>query len=215
MYKQFLGDKSGAEWGSRKTTTDYSFGDRIALYFSFAIHIASDIAGYTFPPKKSNESHYIKFGRLLQDYYKKNKKVLDAFSAGKDADELIGIADIFKKFKATEANVYQDFADIFEQFGAGYIEQLGIDTGNVDLTKDGEDLFKQKNKGLGSFSPAREEIIKERVKIAKAGKYLIAGMGDAHHTNLTPWLDKNKIAHTEVASSLLKQESDNSSKWVP
>ncbi|MGB3074847.1 MAG: DUF4157 domain-containing protein [Chitinophagales bacterium] len=215
MYKEFLGSKSDAQWASRKVDTDYSFGDRIALYFSFAIHVASDIADYTFPAKNSKESHYIKFGRLLQTHYKKNKTILDAFSAIKDADNLIGIAELYKKFKSPEKKIYSDFADIFEKFAAGYIEELGVTMGNTDLTKEGEKLFKKKTKDLDSFSPAREEIIKERVKIAKAGKYLIAGMGDAHHTNLTAWLDTNSIAHVEVAASLIKQESDVSGKWVP
>lgn len=215
MYKTFLGSKSDVQWASRKAITDYSFGERIALYFSFAVHVASDIADYTFPAKATKESHYIKFGRSLQTHYKKNKTILDAFSTSKDADTLIGIADMYKTFKSSEQKVLTEFADIFEKFAAGYIEELGTVTGNADLTKEGEKLFKKKTKDLDSFSPAREEIIKERVKIAKAGKYLIAGMGDAHHTNLTTWLDTNSIAHEEVTASLKKQESEISSKWVP
>ena len=49
-----------ANWKARASTSDYSMGERVALYLSFGIHIAADLSKHDFGPVNFVESPYVK-----------------------------------------------------------------------------------------------------------------------------------------------------------
>ena len=81
-------------WGARRTTTEYSYGERGAHYFSLAIHVAKDLAGHGFPPPTRLEPQYVSSARALANYYLVHRDVLDAFMVAKDASPLIGLYEL-------------------------------------------------------------------------------------------------------------------------
>lgn len=203
------------KWGKRRKTTDYSYGERVALYVSFAIHIASDIAQYAFGPEVLIESDYFQSARRLMEYYQKHKTTLDAFAAAKDGDDLIGIYELTSPSKFANLTVIEDFTKVFHEFGSRYIEGLGNQLGNKKLEAQGVALAGNLKAGLNDLSPAREEIMWQQIQVALANKYLIVGMGDAHRRNLSSRLTKASIDHREVEHSLVEQKTDIDKNWVP
>ena len=203
------------KWGKRAKTTDYSYGERVALYLSFAIHIAGDIAQYVFDPEVFIESDYFRSARRLMEYYQKYKTTLDAFAAAKDGDDLIGIYELTAPGKFANLTVIEDFTKVFHEFGSRYIEGLGNQLGNKNLEAQGAALAGNLKAGLDDLSPAREEIMWQQIQVALAKKYLIVGMGDAHRRNLSSRLAKANIDHREVAQSLVEQKTDIDKNWAP
>lgn len=201
-------------WGKRASTNDYSYGERVALYLSFAIHIARDIAAYSFGKEFMMESNYFQSARRLMENYKKNKTELDNFSNAKDGDDLIGIYELTSPGSFANLPVIKDFSVVFHEFGSRYIEQLGSDVKNKKLEAQGTALAGNLGATINDLSPAREEIMWQKIQTAVANKYLIVGMGDAHHQNLKARLDAAKINHAEVEQSLNDQKTAIDGKWV-
>jgi hypothetical protein len=52
--------RDDATWKARASTSDYSMGERVALYLSFGIHIAADLSKHDFGPVNFVESPYVK-----------------------------------------------------------------------------------------------------------------------------------------------------------
>lgn len=203
------------KWGKRSKTTDYSYGERVALYLSFAIHIAADIAQFAFGPEVLIESDYFQNARRLMEYYQKHKTTLDAFAAAKDGDNLVGMYELTSPGKFANLTVIEGFTKVFHEFGSRYIEGLGGQLGNKKLEAQGAALSGNLKAGLDDLSPAREEIMWQQIQVALAKKYLIVGMGDAHRKNLSSRLTKANIDHREVEQSLVEQKTDIDKNWVP
>ncbi|GKS64119.1 hypothetical protein YTPLAS72_14230 [Nitrospira sp.] len=203
------------KWGKRSKTTDYSYGERVALYLSFAIHIAADIAQFAFGPEVLIESDYFQSARRLMEYYQKHKTTLDAFAAAKDGDNLVGMYELTSPGKFANLTVIEGFTKVFHEFGSRYIEGLGSQLGNKKLEAQGAALSGNLKAGLDDLSPAREEIMWQQIQVALAKKYLIVGMGDAHRKNLSSRLTKANIDHREVEQSLVEQKTDIDKNWVP
>ena len=202
-------------WGSRPTTNDYSMGERVALYLSLAIHIASDISQYNFGPEIMIESNYFNSARRLAEFYLAHQAVLDAFMTAKDADDLIGIYELTAGNGFIDLPVLNDFTVVFHAYGSRYIEQLGSQLGNPDLESAGTALAGDLGATLTTFSPAREEIMWSRVQYANSHDYLIVGMGNAHRTNLQSRLNTAGIRHEEVQHGLRAQEAGINAGWTP
>jgi len=202
-------------WGRRASTSDYSFGERTALYFSMGIHLASDISKHNFGPVNFVESTFVMSGRNLKDFYLKNQAVLDQFMQAKDADDLIGIYELTAPNNFKNLPVIKDFTMVLHEYATRYIEQLGAESGNAALEAQGKALAANPGATLGTLSPAREEIMWEKIQIALKGGYLIVGMGDAHRTNLQARLTKAGIPHEEVEKSLKAQSAAVNTSWVP
>ena len=81
-------------WKKRASNLDYSWGERQALYFSLAIHMAADIARHDFGATTPGESALVESERKLKDTYLKHQTTLDAFMKAKDADELIAFYEL-------------------------------------------------------------------------------------------------------------------------
>lgn len=203
------------EWGSRASTSDYSGGDRAALYLALGIHIAKDLADQKLGPMKKGEPWITGEAKRLADFYTAKKTDLDSLMTKKDADPLIGIYELAKATKFAIDPVMQTFAELFHDYAARYIEQLGKDIGNKTLEKEGTKLAANKNPNLDDLSPAREEIMWSKVEEAKANKFLLVGMGDEHRKNLTRRLDKAGIAHFRVETSLADQKKAVETAFVP
>jgi hypothetical protein len=202
-------------WGRRASTSDYSFGERIALYLSMAIHIAADISSHNFGPPNMVESLFISSGRQLKESYLQNQAVLDQFMNTKDGDDLIGIYDLTAVNNFADLPVINDFTLVFHEYGSRYIEQLGTESGNAALQAQGQALAGNTAATLTTMSPAREEIMWEKIRHAMSSAYLIVGMGDAHRTNLAPRLAAAGIPHEEVEQSLTRQSTAVNTTWTP
>ncbi|MEM7427268.1 MAG: DUF4157 domain-containing protein [Pseudomonadota bacterium] len=200
-------------WRGRPSIGVYSFSERIALYLSFAIHIASDVSQYSFP--QPSGSNYVTSARRLAEYYRANRRVLDEFMHGKDRSQLVGMYELTKQNKHANLPVLRRFSVLFHEYGSRYIEQLGRQVGNPALQARGAALSRNPGAGLGAFSPVREDIIWARVQHANSNRYLIVGMGDAHRQNLQTRLNAAGIPHKEVAQSLTEQEQAVLRNWVP
>jgi hypothetical protein len=200
-------------WGKRASTSDYSYGERVALYLAMAIHIAEDVSKHDFGSPNLVESLFMSSGRDLKDYYLQNQAVLDAFTIAKDADDLIGIYELTEATTFLNLPVLNDFTLVFHEYASRYIEELGMQSGNKKLQSEGAALSSNTGATLDTLSPAREEIMWEKIKQAKTGGYLIVGMGDAHRTNLEPRLTAAKIPHEEVEASLKRQRDAVKAKW--
>ncbi|MGZ9129671.1 MAG: hypothetical protein ACXW4Z_18000, partial [Candidatus Binatia bacterium] len=83
------------------------------------------------------------------------------------------------------------------------------------LAAEGKALSGNLSATLDTLSPAREEIMWEKIQQAVKKGYLIVGMGDAHHANLEPRLNKAGIPHEEVAQSLKRQKNAVNAGWKP
>lgn len=203
------------EWQSRLSTNEYSLGERIALYLSMGIHLASDISKHNFGPKNFVETMFVMSCRNLKNFYIKNQAVLDAFMLAKDTDELIGIYELTEPNSFKNLPVIKDFTLVLHEYCTRYIEQLGSESGNMALEAEGKSLRGNLGADLDAFSPAREAIMWEKIQVALKGGYLIVGMGDAHRKNLDPRLKKASIAHEEVEASLARQQAEVNKAWKP
>ncbi len=204
-----------SDWGARASTTGWSYGERVALYLSLAIHIAADISRHIFGPELIIESNYYNSGRRLSEFYTANQSVLDAFMNTKDGDDLIGIYEITAANSFADLPILERFTLVFHEFGSRYIEQLGVELGNTNLESEGNALSSNLSATLSTLSPAREEIMWAKVQHANTNNYLIVGMGDAHRTNLEPRLNAAGIRHAETEQSLQDQKRAIDSSWVP
>lgn len=200
-------------WSGRATTGDYSIGERIALYLSLAIHIAADLSQYPFT--QQSISHYLDSARRLAEFYLANQGVLDGFMSAKDNDDLVGIYELTAANKFLDLPILEEFTLKFHEYGSRYIEELGVQKGNPALQAEGRGLVSNLSARLTAFSPAREEIMWERILYASSHSYLLVGMGDAHRQNLQARLQGAGIANEEVAQGLKTQQADINKKWTP
>ena len=206
--------KKGREaFKGRASTNDYSFGERIALYLSMAIHIAHDLAQHDFGKAQATDSKFIKAGRALKKVYLKRQGMLDAITAAKDGDQLIGIYELTESGNFASLPGLKEFTLAFHEYGARYIEQLGSESANAELQEEGKKLAKNPKATLGDLSPAREAIMWQ--KIQGASSYLIVGMGDAHRVSLQPKLDAAGIPHFKIDEELVRQKQAIDAAWVP
>ena len=202
-------------WSGRPTTSDYSYGERTALYLSMAIHIASDISQYSFGPEIFIESNYFRSARRLSEFYLANQAVLDAFMTAKDGNDLIGIYELTASNGFADLGVLNAFSLVFHEYGSRYIEQLGVQMGSARLEATGQTLAGNVAATLTTLSPAREEIMWGRIQHADTNAYLIVGMGDAHRLNLAVRLNAAGIRHEEVVQGLQAQKTTVNSSWTP
>jgi hypothetical protein len=209
--------RAGSQWRSRPSTNDWSYGERAALYLSLAVHIASDVSGQSLPAAARGESPFTRAARRLQAVYTTHQTELDALMQAKDADDLIGIFELTAPNNFANVGAIRAFATAFHEFGSRYIEQLGIDTHNVSLEREGRRLHSRPRAGLEQFSAAREEIMWQNIELARlAGiDYLIVGMGDAHRVSLAPRLNRAGIPHFRVERALADQQAAVNRDWVP
>jgi hypothetical protein len=179
-----------------------------------AIHIANDISAFHFGPEILIESLYFNSARKLSNYYRDNQGVLDAFMNTKDNDDLIGIFELTAKNGFADLRVFKMFTLKFHEYASRYIEQLGVQQKNAVLEQSGQALSGNLGATLQTLSPAREEIMWERVLHGTKHNYLIAGMGDAHRQNLKVRLSKASIRHEEIEQGLQAQQRRVNSRWV-
>jgi hypothetical protein len=203
------------KWGARASTTDYSFGERSALYLSFAMHLAQDISQFAFGAPSRRDSAYVKSGRSLAKFYTAHQAALDAFMAAKDSDDLIGIYELTSPNRFRNLSVIKDFTVVFHEFASRYIEELGGQMSNATLKAEGKSLARNRRADLDDLSASREEIMWAKIQHALANGYLIVGMGEAHRSNLQPRLTGAGIRNEEVASALVQQQKDIDANWVP
>ena len=114
----------------RASTSDYAYGERVALYLSMAIHIAGDVA-QRLRQGLQVETAFIKGARRLKDVYTKRKGVLDDFAKAKDGDQLIGIYELTKDGDFASLPAIKEFTLAFHEYGARYIKQLGTESGDT------------------------------------------------------------------------------------
>jgi hypothetical protein len=202
-----------AQWGSRPNAGSYSYGERAALYLSFGIHLAIDVAKNTFGAPSLVESPLIKSARSLKEFYFKNQTVLDQFKTKKDGDDLIGIYELTKPNNFKILPMLTDFTLVLHEYGSRYIAQLGSQTGNKALEAEGTALASKPGAKIDDLSPAREEIMWEKIKNAKG--YLVVGMGDAHRGNLQTKLAAASIPNEEVQASITRQNTEVNMRWKP
>jgi len=199
------------QWKKRASKSEYSYGERVALYLSMGIHIASEISRENFNPKNYVESPYYASARDLKEYYVKNQAVLDQFMKTKDKDDLIGIFELISPDSFKNLPAILGFTLVFHQYASQYIAELGRRGGNKALEAQGIALAGNVKAEIDDLSPAREEIMWEKIKNAKG--YLIVGMGDQHRIDLQGKLNKAGIPHEEVRASLKRQKTEIDGKW--
>ena len=200
-------------WGRRASTSAYSYGERVALYFTMGIHIAKDLAQRPQGPPTAADSNLVQSGDALAANYRINQTVLDGIMRTKDRDDLIGIYELTQPNNFQVLPVLEAFAVLMHAYAANYIQSLGAQTGNAALSRRGRTLARNPGANLISLSPVREEIMWNRIQQARAGGYLIVGMGDAHRQNLAPRLGAAGIRHEEVEASLRRQQRAVNSAW--
>jgi uncharacterized protein DUF4157 len=202
------------EWVSRPSLSAYSGGERAALYFTLGIHIAKDLAAKGFGKPSSSELPVTTSGRKLADIYTANKADLDALMTKKDGDDLIGIYELTEPGSFKVLPVVKDFAVAMHEYGSRYIQQLGTETGNKDLVKEGKTLEGNASPGLMDFNPAREAIMWTKIQQALVGGYMLVGMGNTHRTDMAAKLKKLGVEHEFVPDSLERQKDEVKKVWV-
>lgn len=202
------------EWISRPSLSAYSGGERAALYFTLGIHIAKDLATKGFGKPSSSELPVTTSGRKLADTYTANKADLDALMTKKDGDDLIGIYELTEPGSFKVLPVVKDFAVAMHEYGSRYIQQLGTETGNKDLVKEGKTLEGNASPGLMDFNPAREAIMWTKIQQALVGGYMLVGMGNTHRTDMAAKLKKLGVEHEFVPDSLERQKDEVKKAWV-
>ena len=202
-------------WGRRASTSAYSYGERVALYLTFGIHIAQDLAQRPSGPPTAAEANLVQSGDALSAFYRTNQGVLDGIMRTKDRDDLIGIYELTAPNNFRVLPVLDVFAVRMHAYAANYIQRLGAQTGNAALSSGGQALERNPGATLTSLSPVREEIMWNRLQQAISGGYLIVGMGDAHRQNLAQRLNAAGISHAEVEASLRRQQTAVTSSWSP
>jgi hypothetical protein len=202
-------------WKKRPSNRDYSWGERQALYFSIAVHIAADIAPKDFGPVTAIESAFVKSERKLKDTYLKHQTELDAFMKAKDADELIAFYELIAPSGYANLPALEEFALAYQSYAEQYVVDLGASTGNQDLVKVGTAMLGAGGASWSNLNAAREAIMWQKVQEARAGNYLLVGMGDAHHQSLKKKLDAAGIPHFFVEDELVRQKKEIEKAWVP
>jgi hypothetical protein len=202
-------------WGRRASTSDYSYGERVALYLTIGIHIARDLAQRPQGPPTAAEADVVQRGDDLATFYRANQAELDVIMRTKDGDDLIGIYELTAPNGFRALRVLNDFAVHMHAYAARYIQRLGVETGNAALSSQGQVLASNPGANLTSLSPAREEIMWNRIQHARSSGYLTVGMGDAHRQNLASRLDTAGIPHEEVEASLRRQQALVNLMWTP
>ena len=202
-------------WKARPTVDDWSYGERCALYLSMALHLAEDIARKDYGKAKKSDTQLVSSSRALKAYFEKHEKDLRGVMEAKDKDDLIGIYELTQPDNFKILPVLKQFTLLFHEYAAQYVRQLGKESGNKKLESEGKWLSAHREATLGQLSPAREEIMWERVKYAARNGYLIVGMGDAHRQNLESRLNAEGIAHARIDVDLKKQQADILADWVP
>jgi hypothetical protein len=205
--------RDDANWKARASTSDYSMGERVALYLSFGMHIAADLSKHDFGRVNYVESPYVKAGRQLKDTYLKYQAELDAFMKAKDASQLIGIYELTAPGGFANEAAIKALTLAFHEYGSLYIKQLGTESGSADLEKQGEALRSNLGAKLDDLSPVRETMMWQKIKGAKG--YLLVGMGDAHRQALEKRLDAAGIPHARVDLELVKQKDAIKKAWAP
>src|SRR5699024_9764492 len=137
----------------------YSTGERVALYLSFAIHIAADVAKRDFGRANYVESPYVASGRRLKETYLANQAQLDAFAKAKDASQLLGIYELTSPGGYANEAAIKAFTLAFHEYGSRYITQLGAESGSADLEKQGEALRTNLGAKLDDLGPVRETMM--------------------------------------------------------
>ena len=203
--------RDDAQWKKRPDTDHYSYGERVALYFSFAIHIAQDVAKHDFGPDNYVESLYVKAARHLKECYELYKAELDAFMKAKDVDDLIAIYELASPGGYANLTALEAFSKAFHEYGSRYIGQLGDQLGDKTLIAQGDALSNNLRATIDDLGPAREAIMWQKIVAAKG--YLLVGMGDAHRQSLKDKLDKAKIPHNYVPAALLEQRDEIDKTW--
>ncbi|MEZ0291546.1 MAG: hypothetical protein ACAH82_03350 [Solirubrobacteraceae bacterium] len=204
--------RNDPQWKARPNANSYSFGERVALYLSMAIHIAADVAQHNFGTPNFVESLYVSAGRELATRYRQHQAVLDTLMKAKDGDELIGIFELTQAGGFANLPAIKEFTLAFHEFGTRYIAQLGSESGNADLEARADALRANPGATLDTLSPIREAIMWGKILSAKG--YLLIGMGDAHRVNLIPKLDKAGIRHEKVDEGLRRQRTAIDATWV-
>jgi hypothetical protein len=198
--------RDDAQWKKRPDKDHYSYGERVALYFSFAIHIAQDVAKHDFGEDNWVESLYVKAARELKESYLSHQAELDAFVKAKDGDEKIAIYELTSPGGYANLPALEAFSKAFHEYGSRYIGALGDQLSDKTLIDQGDALSKNLGATIDDLGPAREAIMWQKIVAAKG--YLLVGMGDAHRRSLTPKLDAAKIPHNYVLAALLKQRDE-------
>jgi hypothetical protein len=205
--------REDAEWKARATINDYSFGERIALYVSMAIHIAADLAAATLPAPSASDTAFIKSARTLKAAYTRNQTVLDAFMAAKDTDDLIAVYELTSAGGFASLPALKDFTLAFHEYGSRYIEELGVEISDATLKSEGAKLAGNLNVKLDDLGAAREAIMWQKILTARG--FLLIGMGDAHRMSLAPKLNAAGIPHAKVDEELRRQARDIARSWTP
>jgi hypothetical protein len=203
--------REDAQWKKRPDKDHYSYGERVALYFAFAIHIAQDVAKHDFGRDNYVESPYVKAGRHLKECYLLYQAELDAFLKAKDGDDLIAIYELTSPGGYANLTALEAFSKAFHEYGSRYIGQLGDQLSDKTLTDQGEALSKNLGATIDDLGPAREAIMWQKIVAAKG--YLLVGMGDAHRKSLKAKLDAAKIPHNYVPVALREQRDEIDKNW--
>jgi len=203
--------REDAQWKKRPDKDHYSYGERVALYCSFAIHIAQDVAKHDFGPDNWVESLYVKAGRHLKESYLLYQAELDAFAKSKDGDDLIAIYELTSPSGFANLTALEAFSKAFHEYGARYIGQLGDQLSDKTLIAQGDALSSNLGATIDDLGPAREAIMWQKIVAAKG--YLLVGMGDAHRQSLKAKLDAAKIPHNYVPVALLEQRDEIDKNW--
>lgn len=201
------------EWTGRASMSDYSGGERAALYLALAIHVAHDIAAQAVPAPVAGEPVLRTATRGLKTFYTAHAAELDALMAAKDGNNLIGLYELTSPGGFAVLPTLAGFVPVFHEYGTRYIEELGRSMGNPALTAEGTRLNALPNADLFDFSPAREEVMWQKVLDARAGGFLLVGMGNAHREALHARLTAAGIANEEVTHSLHRQRRAVRSSW--
>ena len=203
------------KWGRRASTSDYSYGERVALYLTIGIHIAQDLVQRPAGPPTAAEANLVQSGDALAAFYRANQSVLDGIMRTKDSDDLIGIYELTAPNNFRVLPILEGFAVRLHAYAAHYIQRLGVQTGNAALTREGRALGRNPGADIFGLNPVREEIMWNRIQQAVSGGYLIVGMGNDHRVNLAPRLNAAGIPHEEVVASLNRQRTAVNSSWTP
>jgi hypothetical protein len=202
-------------WKKRPSNRDYSWGERQALYLSLAIHIAADIAKKDFGPVDPTESPFVKSERKLKDTYTSRQADLDAFMKAKDGDELIAMYELTSPNGYANLPALKDFALAYQAYAEQYMLDLGASSGNAALVAAATSMTGAGGPDWANLNAAREAIMWQKVQDAKAGGYLLVGMGDAHRQSLKTKLEAAGIPHFFIEQELVRQKQAIERAWVP
>ena len=204
--------RDDATWKARASTSDYSMGERVALYLSFAHAHRGRSLQARLRPGQLRRVAVRGAGRQLKETYLKYQAELDAFMKAKDASQLIGIYELTAPGGFANEAAIKAFTLAFHEYGSLYIKQLGTESGSADLEKQGEDLRSNLGAKLDDLSPVRETMMWQKIQGAKG--YLLVGVGDAHRKALAKRLNAAGIPHNRADLEMRKQKEDIKKAWV-